>query len=362
MTRTNGQFRGKCFHLMTSSWYPTIYLRLLGCTLMHTFSLTLQEIYLRVPPLAYINPNAFWGLVTLETLRITGTKLRKMPPLSSLSCSLEHLDFGNNLISNSGFILTEKFCKLKYLSLSCNRLTFVPNLRHVALSLTYLNLSFNCLESLYKLYQVQFIKLRELVLYKTCLKHISLVNLSMSMLLRLDISRNWITIMEPIDNLNLDIELWNTSDHRLSLLLDGNPWHCNDSLAWLYEDLRPPDYPMGMYMYAHIYYRDTSLKIAIISQEFVTCQTPDQFKGNNILIMCEHTCLIHKFERWFEAFKHIHFRENRINFITQMWCLFTETYTLIIIYILEEITLILHEINFVFKFIDLRKHMHYNKA
>ena len=95
-----------------------------------------------------------------------------------------------------------------------------------------------------------------------------------------------------IDKLNLDIESRNNSDYRLSLTLDGNSWHCNDSLAWLYEDLRPPDYRTGMY--AHIYYRDTSLKISISFYLFVTCHIPDQFKENNILTMCKHTCLIHK--------------------------------------------------------------------
>ena len=261
---------------------------------MRPISHTLQEIQLCGQPLAYINPYAFWGLSILETLRIIGTALRKMPLLPNSSCSLEHLDFSSNLISNYGVIMTGGFCRLKYLSLASNRLTSVPDLWRVALSLTYLGLSENCLESLYKPYPVQFTKLRVLALRNTCLKHISLVNLSMSMLFRLYINGNWITSIEPIDSLNLDIESWNNSDCRLSVTLDENPLHCNDSLAWLYEDLQPADYRTGMY--AHIFYRDTSLKIKIAFYEYVTCQSPHQFKGKNILTMCKHSCLIHKLE------------------------------------------------------------------
>ena len=272
---------------------------------MQPISHTLQEIQLSGTPLADIHPNTFWGLGTVVTLRITGTKLRKMPPLSNWSCSLEHLDFSNNLISNSGVILTDSFCKLKYLFLPSNRLTVVPNLRNADSSLTFLDLSDNCLESLYKLNQVQFIQLKVLLLRTTCLKLISLADLSMPMLVHLDMHGNWIATMDPVDNLILDIELWNKSDCRLSLALDENPWHCNDSLAWLYVDLRPPDYRTGMY--AHIYYRDTSLKIEIVFYKYVTCQSPHQFKGKSILIMCKYTCLIHTFERWIIAFRNIHF-------------------------------------------------------
>ena len=231
-----------CFHEWNTRLLPPIYLRLLRYILMQPISHTPQEIQLSGTPLADIHPNTFWGLGTLVTLRIFGTTLRKMPPLSNWSCFLEHLDFSNNLISNSGVILTDGFCKLKYLFLASNRLTVVPDFRHVALSLTHLDLSDNCLESLCKLYHVQFIQLKELLLRKTCLKLISLVNLLLPMLLHLDINGNSVTTMEPIDNLNLDIELRNKSDYRLSLTLDENPWHCNDSFAWLYEDLQPPDY------------------------------------------------------------------------------------------------------------------------
>ena len=110
----------------------------LSIFLMQPISHTLQEIQLcGPPPLAYINPNAFLGLGALETLPITLTMLRKMPPLFNSSCSLERLDFNDNLISNSGVIVTDAFCKLKYLSLASNRLTSVPDLRHIVLSLTF---------------------------------------------------------------------------------------------------------------------------------------------------------------------------------------------------------------------------------
>ena len=239
----------------------------------------LQAIQLIHQPLADINRNAFLGLSTLRRLHIIGSRLHRMPSLPN---------------KNSGLIFTENFSMLQNLSLASNQLTFMPNLKQLALSLTYLDLSNNCLSSVHNLYRVQFIKLTELVLYNTCIIHISLVNLLMPMLSRFAIHDNLLSAMEPVDNLKLDIELPNYSDYLLLVEMAGNPWHCNDSLSWLYETLRTPDNHKEIY--THLYYRNTSLKIGIGAHGYVKCQTPDQFNGKNILEMCKHTWFIHKLE------------------------------------------------------------------
>ena len=254
----------------------------------------LQAIQLIHQPLADIHRNTFWGLSTLRRLHIIGSRLHRMPSLSNKSCSLEELDLSGNFISNSGLIFTENFSMLKNLSLASNQLTFMPDFQQLALSLTYLDLSNNCLSSVHNLYRVQFIKLTKLVLHDTCIIHISLFKLLMPRLSSFAIHDNLLSAMEPIDNLKLDIELPNYSDYLLLVDMAGNPWHCNDSLSWLYENLRTPDYSKEEF--AHLYYRDTSLKIAIAAHVYVTCQTPDQFNGKDILDMCKYTCFIHKLE------------------------------------------------------------------
>ena len=261
-------------------------------------------------PLADINRNAFWGLSTLRSLQIIGSRLHRIPSLPNKSCSLEELDFTGNFISNAGLIFTDNFSMLKNLSLASNQLTSMPDLKQLALSLTYLDLSDNCLASVHNLYRVQFIKLTELVLLDTCIIHISLFNILIPMLSRLNIQNNLLIAMEPIDNLKLDIELPNYSDYRLLLKLGGNPWHCNDSLSWLYENLRTPDHHRDVF--AHLYYRDTSLKIGIADHIYVECQTPDQFNGKDILTMCKHTLFIHKLNTCCQAFRSIQFSVSRI--------------------------------------------------
>ena len=117
----------------------------------------------------------------------------------------------------------------------------MPDLKQLALSLTYLDMSVN-LASVHNLYRVQFIKLTEIVLHNTCIIHISLFKLVMPMLSRFAVHDNLLIAIEPIDNLKLDIELPNYSDYLLLVNMAGNPWHYNDSLSWLYENLRTPDY------------------------------------------------------------------------------------------------------------------------
>ena len=96
--------------------------------------------------------------------------------------------------------------------------------------------------------------------------------------------------MEPIDDLNLDTDPSYTSPYRLRVWLGRNPWHCNESFFWLYVDLKSPDKAM----IAHLYYRNTSLRIAIADHYHVECHTPYQFKGTKILAICKHTRLIHQ--------------------------------------------------------------------
>ena len=164
------------------------------------------------------------------------------------------------------------------------QITFVPDLKQLVGSLRILDLSENYMASFHNLYQVRFISLAFLKLSNTCMRHISLSNLRMPMLSVLHIDRNWITTMEPIGHLchGLGKSLCDgTHCQRLAIFLGGNPWNCNGSLSWIYEELESDSGKCSTF--AH----HTNVKTRIADNELVVCQTPKQFCGKNIMAVCK---------------------------------------------------------------------------
>ena len=83
------------------------------------------------------------------------------------------------------------------------------------------------------IYDVIFPRLHVLGLQYNQMKYIVLSRLHMPNLGRLNINNNGLVTIEPIGVLLNGVS---RLCHQLEVSLRGNPWHCNDSLSWIYDN------------------------------------------------------------------------------------------------------------------------------
>ena len=224
-----------------------------------------------------IHQDVFTAMHRLKQLYILDGKLTTMPPLYQISRSLEALLLDGNDISDAGIRFKDDFPMLKTLGLCRNRLTHFPNLGRIAGQLETLDLSFNCMESLQNLYKFDYFNLSYLYLSNNYLKHISLSNMRMPLLKALYMKDNLLLTLETVDNLELvDGTSGECGDFYIEL--GDNPWHCNESLAWLYKGLE--NHMLGNTV--SMAYRGTSCTFYISDVRFITCKTPKQYSGKDL--------------------------------------------------------------------------------
>ena len=155
-----------------------------------------------------------------------------MSPLHHMSHSLEALNRTWNNISDSQVVLNDDFSKLIILVLQCNLLTSVPFVKKIAANLVLLDLSHNSIDSLENIYNVQFLKLHALCLTYNSVRNISLSELYMPKLYALHLGHNLLLNMEPVDEI---LNGFPGGYHQLLVYIGDNPWHCDESLSWLYD-------------------------------------------------------------------------------------------------------------------------------
>ena len=235
----------------------------------------LQKVVLSHQPRMVFHPEAFNGLLSLAALEINYCGLQKMPPLHHISHSLEALNLAWNNISDSQVVINDDFAKLTILVLEGNLLTHIPFIKKIAANLVLLDLSHNSIDSLENIYNVQFLKLHALYLTYNSVRIISLSGLYIPKLYALHLSHNLLVTMEPVDEI---LHSFPGSYHQLLVYIGDNPWHCNESLSWLYDRKhyqRNNDNPA-------ISYTSPSGKVSIIDVHTLLCHTPEAYRGKFI--------------------------------------------------------------------------------
>ena len=95
----------------------------------------------------------------------------------------------------------DDFSNLIILALEGNLLSSVPFIKQIAANLILLDLSHNSIDSLEKMYNVQFLRLHTLHLGFNSVRHISLSGLYMPKLYALHLRHNLLVTMEPVDEI-----------------------------------------------------------------------------------------------------------------------------------------------------------------
>ena len=178
-------------------------------------------------PISLIDDHAFAGLVELEKLHIVACGLTSMPAVSDVKGTLIELSLNTNHISFVPHGYFRGFRKLSYLLLVGNLLTEIPDVTDLASTLYSLSVS------------------------KNNITHFPnwMLNISMMELGVLSISDNRIREFPPmilhcqsqLKSVNLR---WNelttvsqysgvTRNITTTVMILGNPLHCDSSLAWL---------------------------------------------------------------------------------------------------------------------------------
>ena len=174
--------------------------------------------------LEIIHPRAFCGLLKLRSLVLHGNKLRRPPELTPLKSTLYDLKLRSNRLVSIPSDYFKHFLKLKRLEIDDNQLLAVPSVHWVSSSLRILSLSKNQITSLegFKT-NASYQKLSSLILAENNIFVFDLEILSsMPKLIHLDLKQNLLKTMWDYRPL-----LSQTPD------LFGNPFHCNESMAWI---------------------------------------------------------------------------------------------------------------------------------
>ena len=198
-----------------------------------------------------------------------------MPPLHHISHSLEALNLAGNNISDSQVVFNDDFLNLAILVLEGNLLTSVPFIKKIAANLVLLDLSHNSIDSLENIYNLQFLKLHALYLNYNSVRNISLSELYMPKLDALHLSHNLLVTMEPVHEI---LHGFPGSYHQLIVYIGDNPWHCNESLSWLYDRKQYQRNNDN----SSILYTSPSGKVSIINIHTLVCHTPEAYRGKYI--------------------------------------------------------------------------------
>ena len=124
------------------------------------------------------------------------------------------------------------FPKLLHLALVDNGLNSIPDVSLIADTFVDLILTANRITSLRNIYNIRFPKLSHLGLHENRIITISVNKLEMPQLQELTLFDNLIKVIEPLGTI---LEGSKGPCSQLYVSLDGNPWHCDVSLAWLMD-------------------------------------------------------------------------------------------------------------------------------
>ena len=237
----------------------------LGCfmfTLICTS--TLQGLQLCCIGITTVDDDAFQGLDSLRVLRLHSNHLTVGPSLQHIR-NITHLYLYKNLITNLPYDYFAGCVDLTVLSLAKNHLVSLPDMTHVAQSLQFVVLDNNRLMFSDAFESVPWPELKSLTLSGNSITGLEISLLENAKALRLvDLKRNELRTLPDLTQ----FKMFKNTSHTLTIRLEGNPWHCDESLQWVLEGTEDNDY----------HYFDEGFRI----YGSMLCHTPSKFNNTQI--------------------------------------------------------------------------------
>ena len=225
---------------------------------------TLQSLQLCCIGITTVDDEAFQGLDSLRVLRLHSNHLTVGPSLQHIR-NITHLYLYKNLITNLPHDYFAGCVSLAGLSLKNNHLVSLPDMTHVAQSLQFVVLTDNRLMFSDAFEHVPWPELKSLALSGNAITSLEISLLENAKSLRLlNLKRNELRTLPDLTQ----FKTFQNTSHTLTIWLQENPWHCNESLQWLLEGTKDN----GHYNFDEGFTIDS----------FLFCHTPSKF--NNTLI------------------------------------------------------------------------------
>lgn len=203
-----------------------------------------------------ISPDAFDGIPNLEILQMTYCSLTEAPNLLFVEKMLKVINFDCNNIS---FLPPSYFAgclNLNFIHLNRNHLKAMPNLEAVSQTIIGAFFNFNYIYDLSLFYGIRFPKL-----YSIGLGHNSIYEFDFVNQMRLFPTLKYLFL---ISNQLKSMDEFRVELHSgLYIVLDDNPWHCNDSLAWIVSSTE--DLELGVRVFGFVELR---------AEDRMTCWSP----------------------------------------------------------------------------------------
>ena len=184
-------------------------------------------------PIEYIDPRAFQGLTELKVLIIYSHKMKDTLKLISGGNSLIELKL-NNVPEEFANMELQNVVVLETLYMTRGWLTIIPkNIQYIAGTLCSLSLSYNHIDTLVGMYNITFVELRYLHLSYNKISKINAQLLQLPRLRKIYLENNKLKQLE-----DMRFSTWGIKTYGMvSINMEENPWHCNESMKVLIETL-----------------------------------------------------------------------------------------------------------------------------
>ena len=185
-----------------------------------------QKLYLRRNNIDFIHPFAFRGLKMLYKLDISNNKLTSVPSLEDVKSTLRVLYLSLNYIKHIKDSYFDLCVNIKHIQLGFNKLTQFPSIQNIANSIAVFEVEVNNISKANFIYGNYFPKLESLKLVSNQIREFCPPPGKFAPRLH--------TIYLQSNKLS-GIYFPDESHRRwrqVHVLLENNPWHCDDFLGW----------------------------------------------------------------------------------------------------------------------------------
>ena len=185
-----------------------------------------------------MDDEAFQGLDSLNVLRLHSNHLTVGPSLQHIR-NIKQLHLYDNRITNLPQDYFAGCVHLTLLHFANNYLVSLPDMAHVAPSLQFVVLAENRLMFLDAFERMPWPELKSLTLSGNSITGLGISLLENAKVLRLvGLKRNELRTLPDLTQ----FKMFQNTSHTLTIQLEGNPWHCDESLQWVLEGTEDYNY------------------------------------------------------------------------------------------------------------------------